>query len=164
MQGLLSKEMLADLVINIANIVILFLVTKALVYKPVKKYLNARREKLAAEAEEAAALAKQAEETQAEYEALLQNADGVRAELLSKAQAEARESAEKITNDAKNAAAETVRQAQAEAAAEKQRTVAEAQAEITDLAFTLSEKIMGRAASDADTRRMAEAFFEGSAQ
>ena len=47
--GLVSKEMIADLIINIINILVLFFLTKALLYKPVKKYLNARRERLAAE-------------------------------------------------------------------------------------------------------------------
>lgn len=161
MSGLLSKEMLGDLVINIMNIVILFLVTKALVYKPVKKYLNARKEKLAAEAAETEALRKEAEAKQAEYEALLSDADAEKARLLAQAEAEAQTSAAKIVADAQTAAEETVREARASAQAEKQRAVAEAKDEITDLAFTLSEKIIGRTAADADTRRVAEAFFEG---
>ena len=43
MNGLISSEMLADLVINIINIVILFLVTKKLLYKPVKQFLDANK-------------------------------------------------------------------------------------------------------------------------
>ena len=37
MAELLSKDMLADLIINIANILILFFVTRKLLYKPVNK-------------------------------------------------------------------------------------------------------------------------------
>ena len=43
MAELLSKDMLADLAINIVNILVLFFVTRALLYKPVKKYLAARK-------------------------------------------------------------------------------------------------------------------------
>ncbi len=161
MSGLLSKEMLGDLVINIANIVILFLVTKALVYKPVKKYLNARKEKLAAAAAEAETQRKQAEEKQAEYEALLADAGNEKARLLAQAEAEAQARASQIVADAEKDAAETAREAQAKIQTEKEKAVAEAKDEIADLAFALSEKILGRAATDADARRAAEAFFEG---
>ena len=52
--GLVSKEMIADLIINIINILVLFFLTKALLYKPVKKFLNARRERMEAERQAAA--------------------------------------------------------------------------------------------------------------
>ena len=40
------SETVVDLIINILNIVILFLIVKALVYKPVRKFLDDRRAKV----------------------------------------------------------------------------------------------------------------------
>ena len=77
MAELLSKDMLADLAINIVNILVLFFVTRALLYKPVKKYLAARKEKAAAAAEEARAAKEQADAEKAKYEALLADAIGI---------------------------------------------------------------------------------------
>ena len=163
MAGLLSKEMLADLVINIANIVILFLVTKALVYKPVKKYLTERREKLAAEQAEAEAIKAEAGEAQAKYEALLADADAEKARLLAEAQNEARARADEIVAAANAEAEKTAIAAKAAAEAEKQQALNEAKEEIGELAVALSGKIMGRAATDRDDLRAAKAFFEDGA-
>ena len=161
MAELLSKEMLADLVINIANIVILFLVTRALVYKPVKKYLSERKEKLAAERENAAALLAEANAKQAKYESLLAEADAEKARLLAEAEAEAHARADEIVAEADAAARQTAAEAKAEAALEKQQALDEAKTEIGELAVALSGKIMGRAAGDRDDLRAAKAFFEG---
>ncbi len=163
MAGLLSKEMLADLVINVANIVILFLVTRALVYKPVKKYLAARREKLAAETEKAQAALAAADAKQVEYEALLADSDAEKARLLRAAETEARARADEILAAANAAAAQTAAEAKSAAEAEKQQAVDDAKNEIAELAVALSGKIMGRAASDRDDLRAAAAFFEDEA-
>ena len=161
MAGLLSKEMLADLVINIANIVILFLVTKALVYKPVKKFLNERREKLDAQTAQAEAMLAEAEEKQAKYDALLAGADEEKTRLLEEAAREAQAKADGIVADAAAAAAQTTAEAREAAAQEKQQAVEDAKREIAELAVALSGKIMGRAADDRDDLRAAQAFFEG---
>lgn len=160
---LLSKEMLADLAINILNIVILFLVTRALVYKPVKKFLAARREKLDAETARAQELLAEAQEKQDRYTSLLNEADAEKAKLLSEAEAEARARANEIVAQAEAEAGNTVTAARETAEAEKKRAVKEAKDEIASLAVALSGKIMGRTASDEDARRIAEDFFEGRA-
>lgn len=158
--ALLSKDMLADLVINIANIVILFLITKALVYKPVKKFLTARKEKLEAENAKAEALMAEANEKQETYDALLADAQNEKARILQTARAEAQAQAEDILAAANADAEKTAAEAAAAAEEEKRQAVAGAKDEIAELAVALSGKIMGRAASDRDDLRAAAAFFE----
>ena len=70
MAELLSKDMLADLIINIVNILILFFVTKKLLYKPVKKYLAQRKERTTAAEKEAQTAKVNADAERAKYEAL----------------------------------------------------------------------------------------------
>ena len=47
-----------DLILNILNIVILFVIVRFLVYKPVKKFMDARTARVTAAAEDAGAKAK----------------------------------------------------------------------------------------------------------
>ena len=44
-----------DLIINILNVVVFYLIIRLLVYKPVKKFLSARKEKIDKEREELSA-------------------------------------------------------------------------------------------------------------
>ena len=67
MEGLVISDAVKDLIINIIDIIILFVIVRALAYKPVKKFLDARKERIAKEFSEAADLKKEAEEKKEEY-------------------------------------------------------------------------------------------------
>ena len=62
MEGLVISDAVKDLIINIIDIIILFVIVRALAYKPVKKFLDARKERIAKELSDAAALKSEAEE------------------------------------------------------------------------------------------------------
>ena len=49
----MSKDLIADLLINIVSIIVLYLVVKKLAYKPVKKFLDARTQRVEAQKTEA---------------------------------------------------------------------------------------------------------------
>ena len=63
----LRPEMLFDLAINLANIVIMFLIVRFLVYKPVRKFMNARAQKAENEKKEADAKLEEALKLKEEY-------------------------------------------------------------------------------------------------
>lgn len=159
MGDLLSKEMLADLAINLINIVILFFLTKFLLYKPVKKYLDGRKAAAAeqkAQAERAqleAAAAKQA------YDAKLAEVNGGAEQLLSASRAEAEQAAGEIVSAAEKQAAELLSRAQADADAVKAEALENAREEIGAAAVEIAEKILRREVSDRDDRRLVDAFF-----
>ena len=159
MADLLSKDMLADLIINIVNILILFFVTKKLLYKPVKKYLAERREKASAVAEEARAAKEQAEAEKAKYEALLADAEAEKAKVLENAAEEARKNADDITAKAKRGAEAVLAEANADAQAIRDKAARDSKDAITDIALEISGKLMGRAVTDADNRRIVDSFF-----
>ena len=159
MADLLSKDMIADLILNIINILVLFFVTKALLYKPVKKFLNARAEKLA-DAQNAAETAKtEAEKSKAKYDAVLSDAEKVKAEAVAKAEAEAKAQAERILAEAKAQAALTVEKGEKKAAAERDKMLADAKGDIIDATLDATEKLLGRVVTDEDNRRIIESFF-----
>ena len=55
MEGLVISDAVKDLIINIINIIVLFVIVRGLAYKPVKKFLDARKERIAKELSDAAA-------------------------------------------------------------------------------------------------------------
>ena len=159
MAELLSKDMLVDLAINLLNIVILFLITKALLYKPVKKYLDARKEKLEQEKAEAAAAQQAAEEVRQTYEAKLSDADAAAAALIAEKRGEAQKTAGEIVSAAEADAARIREKAQLDAAAAREEALESAKAEIMESAIGISEKILRREVTDRDDRRLVEDFF-----
>ena len=159
MADLLSKDMLADLVINIINILILFFVTKKLLYKPVKQYLEQRREKAAAAMKRAEDAKASADAEKAKYEALLADAEAEKARVLEKAAEEARQNAEFVTEKAKRGAEAILAGANADAQAIRDKAAMESKDAITDIALEISGKLMGRAVTDADNRRIVDSFF-----
>ena len=159
MADLLSKDMLADLVINIINILILFFVTKKLLYKPVQNYLAPRREKAAAAMKQAEDAKADADAEKAKYEALLADAETEKARVLEKAAEEARQNAEFVTEKAKRSAEAILAGANADAQAIRDKAAMESKDAITDIALEISGKLMGRAVTDADNRRIVDSFF-----
>ncbi len=159
MADLLSKDMIADLILNIINILVLFFVTKALLYKPVKKFLNARAEKLEAAQKEAADAKAQAQMSKAKYDAVLSDAEKVRTEAVEKAEAEAKAAAERILAEAKAQAADTVETGRKKAESERKKILDGAKEDIVDAALDATEKLLGRVVADEDNRRIIDGFF-----
>lgn len=157
--GLLQKEMLGDVVINVINILILFFVARALLYKPVKKFLNARREKEAKALEEAKCLQNEARESKEKYDALLTDAEGEKERAVRQVRAEAEKQAEKIISDAQREASVLKNRTAAAAEAEREKLLQDARNEISELAIELSGKIMGREVTDEDNVNIINSFF-----
>lgn len=159
MGELLSKEMIGDLIINIINILVLFFVTRALLYRPVKKFLEARREKAAATLNEAEKAKQEAELSKQKYDALMAEAETAKENAVSEAVSEARESAGQIVADARQQADTIVKDARDEAKRTQERAVRETQGVIADIALEISSKIIRRSVNDEDNRRIIESFF-----
>ena len=63
-----------DLAIHVVNIIVLYVLLRLLLFKPVKKYMEKRQEKIDTQMTEAAAAKKDAEKIKAEYDDKLANA------------------------------------------------------------------------------------------
>lgn len=159
MADLLSKDMIADLILNIINILVLFFVTKALLYKPVKKFLNARAERLEEARKNADDAKAEADKSKEKYDALLSDAEKVKAEAVARAEAEAKAAAEKILAQAKQEAAVAVEKGNKKAAAEREKMLADAKSDIIDATLEATEKLLGRVVTDEDNRRIIESYF-----
>lgn len=158
--GLDLSKIPMDLILNILNIVLLFVIVRALAYKPIRDFMEARTARINASSQQAADKAAEADKVKAEYEALLaQSAEKVQAILDdAKKQADA-ESAQIL--EAARSEAETIL---GDAGAEAEKTRADAlqgmQDEVVDLAFGISEKLLEHSIRDADTKKLADRLFD----
>lgn len=159
MNGLISSEMIADLIINILNILILFFVTKKLLYKPVKKFLDARKQKIDEQFEMVQSREKEAAAVKEEYSVLLGEAEKLRSKTVLEAKELARDEAQKILSEAKQQASKIVSEAKADAENEHRRMLENAKNDIAQVAVEISGKIMSREINDEDNRRIIDAFF-----
>ena len=159
MGELLSKEMLADLIINIVNILILFFVARALLYKPVKKYLDGRREREAEALREAETLKSEAEAERQRYAALTADTAAIKTKAVQDARKKAERQADEIIAAANEEAESILQNGRAAAERERAKMLSDAQGQLGALAVELSGRILGREVTDEDNRRIIDSFF-----
>lgn len=155
----ITKDLLADLVINIVSIVVLFLVVKKLAYNPVKKFMAARTEKVMAQKLEAEKLAEEAQAKTSEYEELLKECENAKAQAIKEGEALAREESGQIVSAAKEKAQSIIDNANKKAEEKYNRMIDEANDYIVNLTIDASSKLLKREVNDEDNRKIVEAFL-----
>ena len=159
MGGVTIPDLAKDLLINILNIIILFVIVKALVYKPVKKFLDARKKRINDAKNEMEEKTKQAQEKLDEYNAMLAESKDKRAEIIGEAERTAKENSVKITENAKESAGAIIAKAQSDIEAEHTAMLNSLQGEVAGLAVDISKQILKREFNDDDNLKIAESFF-----
>ncbi len=159
MFGLTLSDAAKDLIINIINIVVLFIIVKLLVYKPVKKFLNDRTERINAQKEEAKQLFLKAQETLDEHDKIIEEAKISAEEESKKILLEANENAAKIGNDAEKRAKEIIKAAKEDAEIEHKRAIENAKADIGDIAVGVSKSILSREITADDREKLVDEFL-----
>lgn len=149
-----------DILLNILNIVLLFLIVRKLAYKPVRKFMDARTERIRAAGEEAAAKSTEADIAKAKYEAMLCDAQAQKEKMLEQAKREASAEAACIVEQANCRAEAILQQARLEAKQTHDNALKDMQGEVVSLAFDISEKLLERSVQDADTKKMADRLFD----
>ena len=160
MGGIQLSNIPVDILLNILNIVLLFLIVRKLAYKPIRNFMDARTARVNAAAEEAQQKADEADELRAQYEEKLQNSGAECAAMQESARREAEADAEKIVAEARAEAETILAEARAEAKREHDETLGTMQQEVVDLAFGISEKLLAHSVRDEDTERMADRLFD----
>lgn len=155
----ITKDLLADLVINIVSIVVLFLVVKKLAYNPVKKFMAARTEKVMAQKLEAEQLASEAQAKSSEYDELLKECENAKAQAIKEGEALAREESGQIVSAAKEKAQSIIDNANKKAEEKYNRMIDEANDYIVNLTIEASSKLLNREVNDEDNKKIVEAFL-----
>ena len=138
------------IVISLLNLLILFLIVKKFLYKPVQKVLKQRKDSVDAVYAEAENARAAAEEDRQVYEEKRKNAEDEAEEILRKAGETAKKNGESIVKEAKEEAAAIKEKAERDIAQEKVKAINEAKDEIAGISIGIAEKIVGRELNDDD--------------
>ncbi len=153
------SETAVDLILNIINIVILFVVVRALVYKPVHKFLSERTARVNEETAKAQKMLDEANETLSRKDEIIKESELKGEELANKAYREAKQNADTIIADAKLEAKKIKEKAEADISAQRENMLASAKNEIAELAVGIAERILKREVNEKDNEKIVEDFF-----
>lgn len=138
--------------ITIVNFLVLFLVLKKLLFKPVVNFMNARGKKIKESLAEASILRSEAEEKAARYEALMANADAEAERIVKEGEDRARDEAKALLEKAQAEAVDSRRRAEEAAEREREKALQELAGDIAAFAAEVAGKLVGREAKAEDAR------------
>ena len=148
-----------QIVVSLLNLVILFLIVKKFLYKPVKKTLKDREEKLEEKYTEADERLENAKNTEAELNEKLSEAGKVAEQIVSDATVVAERRKAEITREAQAEADNIVRLAHAEAELERKKAQGDIKTQIVDVSLALSEKLIEREIKEEDHHNLIDSFI-----
>lgn len=149
-----------DIGIHVFNVVILFVVLKLLLYKPVLKFIKKRENQFADKVDELDAQEKELIQKRKEYETIMAEANNEAAEIITKSNEMARDHAREILDNAKEHARDIVIRGKKEIEGEKVQARLDMKTDIADMAVQIAEKVLEREVSLDDNRKIIDAFFE----
>lgn len=147
-------------VISLCNLLIIFLVVKKFLFKPIKKVLDSRREKIDSDYAEAKKAVEDANAARTEYEQKLERAHGTAEDIIKDATAGANRRADDIVQEAKQKAAVIIKRAEEDAELEMKKARGEIRHEIADVSVQISEKLLEREINEDDHRGLIDSFIE----
>ena len=149
-----------QILISLANLVILFLIVKKFLFKPVKKLFAQRQAELDHQYAAANAAEQQAQANKEAWEKKLQSANEEADSIIQDATDNAKYRAAQIVEDA-NAKAESIKQrAEAEAVLTQKRAEEGIKREIVEVSSALAEKMLEREINQEDHRALIGSFID----
>lgn len=148
------------IIATIANLLILALIIKKLLFKPVQKVLAERQgqvDDIYRNAEEANA---QAEVDKKLYSEKLAGAKEEAESIVKAATQRADRLGDEIIENANRKAADTLKKAEAEIEQEKKKAMNELKNEISEISVQIAESVVGREISEDDHRELIDSFID----
>ena len=149
-----------QMVAALGNLVLLFVVVKKFLYKPVKKMLAARANTIQQDYDTARQAKEDALKDKKEYEDRLLSAEKEADSVIKSAVSVAKAREKEIVADAHEKADGIVRQAKEEAALELKKAEDSVKREIAEVSSALTEKLLEREVNDSDHQRFIDSFIE----
>ena len=141
MEGLFNP---VTILLHVINAAILFLVVSKLIYKPVRKFMKAREQKVEQQLHEAAMAREEVGESLKKKDELLRHADQDVADRMAAGQRRARQQEEKMLSAAKAQRDEIIAEARREADAILKNAHESMETEATTLAMEIAKAVLGR--------------------
>lgn len=152
----LDFQLIADSILTIIAVFFLFLFLSYFLFKPVRKMLTGRTDKIRNELEEAAEAQEEANRLRLEYEGKLKEIDKEAERILADARRKALDNEARIVADARKEAAGILDRARSEAELEKKKAADDVKKEIVKVASAMAGKIMKADMSPAIQSRLVD--------
>lgn len=159
MEEFLKLFNLRDIVLHIINTLILFVAIRLLVYKPVRKFLDARTDRVSGALADAASKQTQADEALQSARDAMRDAEVKAVQAQTEGATRAQQTGDQLIADARTQAAEIIEDARTEAEAIKAGAQQELQQQALSMAVEIAEKMIGRELAVRDNETLAREFL-----
>ncbi|MDH5607666.1 MAG: F0F1 ATP synthase subunit B [Anaerolineae bacterium] len=147
--------------VQLLNFLVIFVVLRVWVYKPLIQMLQDRREAIAQGLEDARVAAEARANAESDAEKILADAQGKASEVVREATTRAEEAAKDIKAAADKVASEARKTALAEVEKERDAMLGELRGQVAALAMAATQKLIGEALDDKRQRSLIDEFFSG---
>jgi len=148
------------ILLHMVNTAMLLAALYYLLYKPVKKFLRAREEKVAGQLDSAAESRKQAAELLDERQRQLNGAAGEVANLIKTGEAQGKARAEAVVTAAQSDARQIAEKAKAQVRIMEQNAQQELYEDAARLSVEIAAMVLGREVTIEDHKRLLQEFLE----
>ena len=148
-----------NIVWTFVNIIVLYLLLKLFLFKPLNRMMEKRSASIAATIDEANKKNEEADAIKAEYQQALQNAKDESKEFLKQARETAAAQSEGILEDARQQAASLLENAHKTIALEQEKALRNSSAEIAELAMLAASKVIEEKTDTDVDRKLVESFL-----
>ena len=148
------------IIVTIANLLILALIIKKLLFKPVKKVIAERQGQVEKIYRDAEIASEQAEHDKQLYNEKLAGAHAEAESIVKSATKRADRLSDEIIADAKAQAAATMKKAETEIELEKKKAMNELKNEVAGISVQIAESVVNREISGEDHRELIDSFIE----
>lgn len=149
-----------QILISLCNLLILFLVLKKFLYKPVMKVMAERQSKIDTQINDAKQDRTAAEAMRAEYEEKLEKAAAEGDQIIKNAVQRARTQEEEILKSANDSAARTLKRAEEQVELERRKAVNQLKDEVSGLAVDIASAVIEKNLTAADNKALIDKFIE----
>lgn len=149
-----------QIIISLLNLLILFMLVKKFLYKPVSRVLQERQDEIDESYKEAETAKEEALENKTAWEDKLKGAKAEAEYILKNAKENASQRSDKLILEAKEEAEGILRRAKENAELEKKKAEEEIKREIADVSVLLAEKMLEREINEKDHHATINSFIE----
>lgn len=138
----LDGAMLVEMGVYAFNIILLVVAISLLLYKPVKRFMSARTERIRAKVEQAEREEEEARLLREKYEGLIENIERERDEILRKGRAASLERGEEIISEARREAANIYRRSMEELRMEQENALDDMRRAIIEVSTQMASRFV----------------------
>ncbi len=150
---------LAYLISQLVNFTLLAVLLTMLLYKPILRMLNQRKERIAKSMADVDAAREAAAKAQQDYDRKIMEAQRKAQEIIAQAAQAGEQVGADIKAEAQRDADEIRQKAREEAAQEKAHVLADVQSQIASLSMAATERVLGQAVDPNIQRKLVEQFL-----